>query len=98
VIVDADFRSITYLVRLVKAVDTHRRATKRGSDRICKRGREGGWHIDIGSGILLYKHHALLTTTRIAHCANHESQEMGAGFRRNWLRSIGHSLSILAAT
>jgi hypothetical protein len=27
---------------------------------------------------LLYKHHALLTTTRIAHYANHESREMGA--------------------
>jgi len=58
----AEFRSIIYLARLVKAVKTSHPTTKRISDGICGWGW-GGRHIDFGSGILLYKHHASLSTT-----------------------------------
>jgi hypothetical protein len=57
------YRSITYSVRLVKAVKPTWNLTiyQKAPGGICACGRgEGGSHIDIGFGILLYKHHALL--------------------------------------
>ena len=65
---------------------------------MCAYGREeGGRRFNIGFGILLYKHHASLTTTRIIITTTMSTQD-GSSVPEELARVIGNSPQTLAGS